>query len=201
MLLRALLRQSPDIVMVGEIRDLETAEIAIQAALTGHLLMSTIHTNDAAGAVPRFMSMGVKPFLLAPAINAIMGQRLLRKLCQACKKPVTIDAETMASIKEQLARIPESSGEAKIDADKVTWYGPGGCDICNNTGYKGRVGAYEILTKDPEIEKAILGGVISEYEMREIAQRQGMVTMTQDGLLKASEGQTSIEEVKRIVGL
>ncbi|MCR4311980.1 MAG: GspE/PulE family protein, partial [Candidatus Uhrbacteria bacterium] len=199
--LRSILRQDPDIVMVGEIRDLETAEIAIQAALTGHLLMSTIHTNDAAGAVPRFMSMGVKPFLLAPAINAIMGQRLLRKLCQACKKPAVPDAETLTAMKAQLDRIPDTSGETKIDADKTTWYGPGGCEKCNSTGYKGRVGAYEILVKDPEIEKAILGGVISEYEMREIAQRQGMITMTQDGLLKASEGLTSIEEVKRNLGL
>lgn len=199
--LRSILRQDPDIVMVGEIRDLETAEIAIQASLTGHLLMSTIHTNDAAGAVPRFMSMGVKPFLLAPAINAIMGQRLLRKLCQDCKKPLTLDAETLAAVKAQLEKIPDTSGETKVDVEKITWYAPGGCEKCNTTGYKGRVGAYEILIKDPEIEKAILGGTISEYEMREIAQRQGMVTMTQDGILKASEGLTSIEEVKRILGL
>ncbi len=199
--LRSILRQDPDIVMVGEIRDLETAEIAIQAALTGHLLMSTIHTNDAAGAVPRFMSMGVKPFLLAPAINAIMGQRLLRKLCQVCKQPATLEAETLASVKTQLEKIPETSGETKVNAESVTWYAPKGCEQCNMTGYKGRIGAYEILIKDAEIEKAILGGVISEYEMREIAGRQGMVTMVQDGLLKASEGLTSIEEVKRIVGL
>ena len=199
--LRSILRQDPDIVMVGEIRDLETAEIAIQASLTGHLLLSTIHTNDAAGAVPRFMSMGVKPFLLAPAINAIMGQRLLRKLCSACKTSATLDAETLAAVKAQLAGIPETSGETRPDAAALTFFAPGACDECNNTGYKGRVGAYEILVKDAEIEKAILGGVISEYDIRAMAQKQGMVTMTQDGLLKAAEGLTSVDEVKRVVGL
>jgi type II secretory ATPase GspE/PulE/Tfp pilus assembly ATPase PilB-like protein len=199
--LRSILRQDPDIIMVGEIRDLETAEISIQAALTGHLLLSTIHTNDAAGAVPRFLSMGVAPHLLAPAINAIMGQRLVRKLCQACKKPVTLTPELMAEVKKQLDGISEASGEAKIDLEKVQFYGPAGCTECNNTGYKGRIGLYEVLIKDAEIEKAILGGNISEYDMREVAKRQGMVTMAEDGLLKASEGLTSVEEVKRIVGL
>jgi type IV pilus assembly protein PilB len=199
--LRSILRQDPDIVMVGEIRDLETAEIAIQAALTGHMLLSTIHTNDAAGAVPRFLSMGVAPHLLAPAINAIMGQRLLRKLCEKCKKPITLEPDLMADVKKQIDEISEASGETKPDLTKVQFYGPAGCAECNNTGYKGRVGAYEILIKDGEIEKAILGGNISEYDMREVAKRQGMVTMAQDGLLKASEGLTSVEEVKRIVGL
>ncbi|MFA5946428.1 MAG: GspE/PulE family protein [Patescibacteria group bacterium] len=199
--LRSILRQDPDIVMVGEIRDLETAEIAIQAALTGHMLLSTIHTNDAAGAVPRFMSMGVAPHLLAPAINAIMGQRLLRKLCQECKQPITLEPELMAEVVKQLDAISPNSGEPKVGTSKLQFYGPKGCDKCNNTGYKGRVGAYEILIKDAEIEKAILGGSISEYQMRDIAQKQGMVTMAQDGLLKASEGLTSVDEVKRIVGL
>jgi type II secretory ATPase GspE/PulE/Tfp pilus assembly ATPase PilB-like protein len=187
--------------MVGEIRDLETAEIAIQAALTGHMLLSTIHTNDAAGAVPRFLSMGVAPHLLAPAINAIMGQRLLRRLCPDCKQPITLEPELLAEVKKQLESISEASGEAKVDTSKLQFYGPKGCDKCNNTGYKGRVGAYEILIKDAEIEKAILGGSISEYDMRAIAARQGMVSMAQDGLLKASEGLTSVDEVKRIVGL
>lgn len=199
--LRSILRQDPDIVMVGEIRDLDTAEIAIQAALTGHLMLSTIHTNDAAGAVPRFLSMGVKPFLLAPALNAIMGQRLIRKLCKDCKKEITLDAETLDAVTKQLTSIPESSGEAKVDVTTMKFYGPGGCATCNSTGYKGRVGAYEIITRDAEIEQAILKGVLSEYDMRDIAQKQGMVTMAQDGLLKAIEGLTSVEEVKRIIGL
>ncbi|MFA5945970.1 MAG: GspE/PulE family protein [Patescibacteria group bacterium] len=199
--LRSILRQDPDIVMVGEIRDLETAEIAIQAALTGHMLLSTIHTNDAAGAVPRFLSMGVAPHLLAPAINAIMGQRLIRKLCDKCKVPLTLEPELVEEVKKLLDVIPPASGEPPVDATKVQFYGPKGCEVCHNTGYKGRLGVYEILIKDAEIEKAILGGNISEYAMREIAQKQGMITMAQDGLIKASEGLTSVEEVKRIVGL
>lgn len=199
--LRSILRQDPDVVMVGEIRDLETAEISIQAALTGHLLLSTIHTNDAAGAVPRFLSMGVAPHLLAPAINAIMGQRLIRKLCDSCKKPDNLDAELLATVKTQLEAISEASGEAKVDTANLHFMAPAGCAECNMTGYKGRVGVYEILIKDAEIEKSILSGNISEYDMREVAKRQGMVTMAQDGLLKALEGLTSVEEVKRIVGL
>jgi len=197
--LRSILRQDPDIVMVGEIRDLETAEIAIQAALTGHLLLSTIHTNDAAGAVPRFLSMGVAPHLLAPAINAIMGQRLIRRLCE-CKQPVTLDAELLGEAKAQLESISETSGEAKVDMTKVQFMGPKGCEKCNQSGYKGRLGIYEILIKDQTIEQAILKGSISEYEMRDIAKAQGMVTMVQDGLLKAIDGLTSVEEVKKIIG-
>ena len=200
--LRSILRQDPDIVMVGEIRDLDTAEIAVQAALTGHLLLSTIHTNDAAGAIPRFLSMGLAPHLLAPALNAIMGQRLLRRLCNECKQEVTLDAETLTAVKAQLDAIPETSGEAKVDTATVKFHGPKGCEKCNNTGYKGRIGAYEILIKTPELEKTILEkGTISEYDMRDLAKQQGMVTMTQDGLLKAVDGMTSIDEVKRNLGL
>lgn len=200
--LRSILRQDPDIVMVGEIRDLETAEIAIQAALTGHLMLSTIHTNDAAGAVPRFLSMGVKPYLLAPALNAIIGQRLVRKLCKDCKKHITLDAEVMADVTTLLAAIPDNSGETKIDPAQAVFYGPGSCVACNNTGYKGRVGVYEIIVRDAEIEKLINeNGNISEFQMREVAARQGMVTMAQDGVLKALDGLTSVDEVKRIVGL
>ncbi len=200
--LRSILRQDPDIVMVGEIRDLDTAEIAVQAALTGHLLLSTIHTNDAAGAIPRFLSMGLAPHLLAPALNAIMGQRLLRKLCKECKQTVEIDAETLETVKKHLDEIPEASGETKVDTANLKFYGPKGCDTCNNTGYKGRVGAYEILVKTADLEKTIIEkGTISEYDMRELGKTQGMVTMTQDGLLKALDGITSVEEVKRILGL
>ena len=200
--LRSILRQDPDIVMVGEIRDLDTAEIAVQSALTGHLLLSTIHTNDAAGAIPRFLSMGLAPHLLAPALNAIMGQRLLRKLCIECKQIATINPETLIDVKKHLDNIPEASGEAKVDASNLKFYGPKGCGKCNNTGYKGRIGAYEILIKTPDLEKTIIEkGAISEYDMREIGKVQGMITMTQDGLLKAIDGITSIEEVKRNLGL
>jgi type II secretory ATPase GspE/PulE/Tfp pilus assembly ATPase PilB-like protein len=197
--LRSILRQDPDIVMVGEIRDLETADAAIQAALTGHLLLSTIHTNDAAGAVPRFLSMGVKPFLLAPALTVAMGQRLLRKLCKECKQPDTVDADTLAKVNEHLNAITPASGET-IPTERNFWKAVG-CDKCNNTGYKGRVGAYEILIKNKKIEEFILSGEVSEYKMREVAAEQGMIDMAQDGLLKALEGMTTIDEVKRIVGL
>ncbi|MBI1908482.1 type II/IV secretion system protein [Candidatus Uhrbacteria bacterium] len=200
--LRSILRQDPDIVMVGEIRDLETAEIAIQASLTGHLMLSTIHTNDAAGAVPRFLSMGVKPYLLAPALNAIMGQRLVRKLCKDCKKEVTLEPDVLEDVKKLIAAIPENSGETKPDVNAMKFYGPAGCATCGNTGYKGRVGVYEIIIRDAELEKMIVeGGVITEFQMREVAARQGMVSMAQDGILKALEGLTAVEEVKRIVGL
>lgn len=199
--LRSILRQDPDIVMVGEIRDLETAETAIQAALTGHLMLSTIHTNDAAGAVPRFLSMGVKAFLLAPALNCIMGQRLIRRLCVECKKSVELDPDDLVLVKKQLETIPEASGEVKVDTTNLKFMGPVGCEKCNQTGYKGRVGVYEILVKNQDIEKFILSGEISEYAMRDVAQKQGMVTMAQDGLLKALEGQTSVDEIKRNVGL
>jgi len=199
--LRSILRQDPDIVMVGEIRDLETAETAIQAALTGHMLISTIHTNDAAGAIPRFISMGVKPFLLAPAINAIMGQRLARRLCEDCKEPTTIDDATMTRIRELLNEIPESSGETVPPENTWKFFGKKGCDKCHGTGYKGRVGLYEILTKDEKIEAFMLTGEVSEYAVRKVAQEQGMVFMAQDGLLKALEGLTSVEEIKRVTGL
>lgn len=200
--LRSILRQDPDIVMVGEIRDIDTAEIAVQASLTGHLLLSTVHTNDAAGAIPRFLSMGLAAHLLAPSLNAIMSQRLLRKLCTACKQPVTLDADTLADVATQLSTIPEQSGEPAVDMSALTFYGPKGCEKCQNTGYKGRIGAFEILIKTPELEKTIIEkGVISEYDMRALAVQQGMVTMTQDGLLKAIDGLTSVEEVKRNLAL
>ena len=198
--LRSILRQDPDIVMVGEIRDLETAETAIQAALTGHLMLSTIHTNDAAGAVPRFLSMGVKPYLLAPAVNAIMGQRLVRRLCN-CKQAVTLDAEMFALVQKHLGAIPEASGEPKPTFTETSFFGPKGCDVCAGSGYKGRVGCYEILIKNEAIEKFILSGEISEYAMRDVAAQQGMIMMAQDGLLKALEGQTSVEEIKDNIGL
>ena len=199
--LRSILRQDPDIVMVGEIRDLETAETAIQAALTGHLLISTIHTNDAAGAIPRFVSMGVKPFLLAPAVNAIMGQRLARKICSSCKQEAKLSADLLAKVTELINAIPEHSGETKPDLSSAIFYTGEGCDACNGTGYKGRIGLYEILIKDQEIEQFILSGEVSEYAVREVAQKQGMVTMAQDGLLKAVDGLTSVEEVQRVTGL
>lgn len=193
--LRSILRQDPDIVMVGEIRDLETAEISIQAALTGHLVVSTIHTNSAAGAIPRFLSMGVKAFLLAPALNAVIGQRLVRRLCKDCSIPIELSPSQKDEVLRLLKAIPASSG-VKVDFTKIQFKGPGkGCPTCNNLGYKGRVGIYEIFTMNKEIEGAILEREVSEYKILELALKNGMITMAQDGLLKALDGLTSVEEV------
>src|SRR3989338_6912984 len=134
--LRSILRQDPDIVMVGEIRDLETAEVAINAALTGHLMLSTLHTNDAAGAIPRFISMGVKAFLLAPALNAIIGQRLARKVCEKCKEGVTLTSEELELVKKVVAQISPASGEKVAPESEWKFYKGRGCEICNGTGYK-----------------------------------------------------------------
>jgi type IV pilus assembly protein PilB len=192
--LNSILRQDPDVVMVGEIRDLETAEVAIQAALTGHLMISTIHTNSAAGAIPRFLSMGVKPFLLAPALNAVIGQRLVRRICKDCKTEKALAPDVLEKVKKILSEINPASG-VKIDLDNLKFYEGKGCETCSGIGFKGRMGIYEIFTMSPEIEKIILSGQVSEYQMQEIAIRQGMITMAQDGLLKALDAITSVDEV------
>ncbi len=195
--LRSMLRQDPDIAMVGEIRDLETAEIAIQAALTGHLILSTLHTNDAFGAVPRFLSMGVQPFLLAPALNCVLGQRLVRRLCEECKKQVTPSAEEQAHIDRIVTELPQVE-KAERDFTNPVWYGPVGCDSCNGLGYKGQVGLYEVFVVDEAVEKEVLADKVAEYEMRRLGREQQTLTMVQDGVLKAMDGVTSLEEVFRV---
>jgi len=196
--LRSILRQDPDIVMVGEIRDKETADTAVQAALTGHLLLSTIHTNDAAGAIPRFLSMGVESSLLAPALRIIMGQRLLRRLCSECAVEHILDSEELERVKKIFDSIPANSGEtAKFEDAKYMKANEAGCSKCNN-GYKGRVGVYEVLVVNQTVEEAIRAGQVTDADMRKIAAEQGMVNMEQDGILKAMEGMTSIAEVFRV---
>lgn len=192
--LRSILRQDPDIVMVGEIRDLETAEISIQAALTGHLVLSTIHTNGAAGAIPRFLSMGVKPFLLTPALNAVIGQRLVRKICPDCKSEEPLSDEMLTRAKETLSLISPVA-KVQVDLENMHFFVGGGCDKCFGLGYRGRIGIYEIMIMNAEIGKIISSDQVSEYAIQEIAVRDGMVTMAQDGLLKALEGITSVQEV------
>lgn len=198
--LRAILRQDPNVVMVGEIRDLETAEVAIQAALTGHLMFSTIHTNDAAGAIPRFLSMGVKPFLLAPSLNAVIGQRLVRKIHDQCKAEVTLDQEAQTRVIDLLKTIPANAPEKATLPPESEWkfYKGQGCAGCNKTGFKGRVGIYEVFTMNPDIEQMILKGDISDSRMREIMHSAGFITMAQDGVLKALDGITSVDEVFRV---
>lgn len=196
--LRSILRQDPDVVMVGEMRDLETAEVAINAALTGHLVLSTIHTNSAAGAVPRFIAMNVKPFLLAPAINAIMGQRLVRRICSKCEKTEDTPTEKeLARVQEIIDAIPHDHPD-RPDTTNMKFMKGKGCPACNNTGYKGRIGIFEILIMSPEIEKVILSGKVSEYDMQQLATKNQMLTMVQDGLIKAMQGLTTLEEVFRV---
>lgn len=193
--LRAILRQDPDIVMVGEIRDLETAETAINAALTGHLMLSTIHTNSAAGTIPRFLAMGVPAYLLAPSLNAIIGQRLVRRLCQKCKVETEVDNQKMTIIMNTLNSINAKSGATVTDLSNLKFYKAVGCSECNNIGYKGRIGIYEIMIMSPEIEKIILSQDASEYTIEKLAVEEGMITMLQDGILKALDGLTSLEEI------
>lgn len=197
--LRSIVRQDPDIIMVGEIRDLETAEISIQAALTGHLVLSTIHTNDAFGTIPRFLALGAKPFLLAPALNVAIGQRLVRKVCGSCKEETELDKESLERVKKLLNLLPEEDKkEYKVDLDKLKFYKGKGCEVCQGLGYKGRIGIYEIMPIEGEIEDTIIKGNLSENEIKEMAVKHGVVSMAQDGILKALEGITSVDEVFRV---
>jgi type II secretory ATPase GspE/PulE/Tfp pilus assembly ATPase PilB-like protein len=195
--LRSILRQDPDIVMVGEIRDLETADIAINAALTGHVVFSTLHTNDASGTVPRFLSMGVKPFLLAPALNAMIGQRLVRKICPHCKEEAHLDKATLTKAESILKKIPAKSGY-KVETQNLKFYKGAGCPKCQGLGYWNRIGIFEVMTMNPEVEQLTLTGQVSEYDMLKVAVKYGMITMIQDGLLKALEGITTVQEVFRV---
>jgi type IV pilus assembly protein PilB len=195
--LRSILRQDPDICMVGEIRDLETAEIAIQMALTGHLMLSTIHTNSASGAIPRFLSMGVKPFLLAPSLNSVIGQRLVRRICESCIEEFVLEPELLERVQKVFETLPEVE-KKNITINNLQFYKGKGCAACSGLGYKGRIGIYEIFIMDKEIEGIILGDQVSEYQIQDIAVKNGMVTMVQDGLLKALDKITTVEEVFRV---
>ncbi|MEO8065508.1 MAG: GspE/PulE family protein [Candidatus Doudnabacteria bacterium] len=193
--LRAILRQDPDIVMVGEMRDLETAEIAAQAALTGHIVLSTLHTNDAPSAIPRLLDMGIKPFVLAPAINIIIGQRLVRKICTFCKQEYKLPDNLQSRVEMILKTIPKNS-KADVPKKLIFYHSPG-CVKCNGLGYKGRMGVYEVFTINDEIEKLITKGATTT-ELKNQAVLDGMITMAQDGILKALQGVTDVEEVFRV---
>ncbi|GAB5046743.1 type IV-A pilus assembly ATPase PilB [Thermodesulfovibrio sp. TK110] len=184
--LRAFLRQDPDIIMVGEIRDFETAEIAIKAALTGHLVLSTLHTNDAASTITRLINMGIEPFLISSSVILIVAQRLVRKLCPHCKKEENYS-------KEKLLKI----GFPEDEIEQIKIYGPQGCNSCNNTGYSGRVALYEVMPVKDEIKELILTGA-SASEIKKEAVRLGMITLRQSGIYKVLQGITSIEEVFRV---
>ncbi len=193
--LRSIMRQDPDAVLVGEIRDLETASIALQAALTGHLVFSTLHTNDAAGTIPRLLALEEKPANIAPAINMAIAQRLVRRACPKCVKMEKISPEEFAEIKKALQglpkniKIPAISLSAKIPKAK-------GCKYCNSTGYKGRVAIFEALVNDNEIERFILTSPAAS-SLRDLAIKKGMIPMRQDGFIKVLEGATTIEEINK----
>ena len=186
--LRSFLRQDPNIILVGEIRDFETAEIAIKASLTGHLVLSTLHTNDAPSTINRLMNMGVEPFLVATSVNIICAQRLVRRLCSACK---TVDSHHQPE--EALTEVGFTPEEIKKG---ITFYKPVGCETCNKRGYKGRVGLYEVLEMSETLKDMILTGA-SAIELREQGQKEGMITLRRSGCRKVLDGVTTIEEIIR----
>ncbi|MCX6760236.1 MAG: GspE/PulE family protein [Candidatus Nealsonbacteria bacterium] len=195
--LRSILRQDPDIIMVGEIRDSETASLAVHASLTGHIVLSTLHTSNALGVIPRLIDMGVEPFLIPPTLSIAIAQRLARKLCPFCRKKVSPSPEAKKIITDELGKIPEAAKkEVKIPGD-IYIYEPVGCKRCSMIGYSGRVGIFEILEMTSELAQIILKNT-SEAAITEEAKKQGMITMKQDGVLKAIEGTTSLEEVLRV---
>ncbi|MDI6882930.1 MAG: GspE/PulE family protein [Patescibacteria group bacterium] len=200
--LEAIMRQDPDVILVGEIRDFETAKIALQAALTGHLVLSTLHTNDAAGTVARFLALGEKPINIAPAINISVAQRLVRKVCQKCAEFKKPNKEEWLKLKRGLKSLPKKIKEKlkillleknlKIPKAK-------GCSFCNFTGYKGRIGVFEFFLVDPEIENFILNSP-SVSDLRTLAKKKGMITLKEDGLIKFLKGITTLEEIERVIG-
>ena len=181
--LRSFLRQDPDIIMVGEIRDFETAQIAIQAALTGHMVLSTVHTNDAPGTITRLIDMGIEPFLISSAINLILAQRLIRKICVDCKEPIKVHAQLLIDL-----------GVPPDEVKSFSTFKGKGCPICSNTGYKGRLGLYEVMPMKEEVKELILARA-STSEVKKEAMRLGMKTLRQSGIMKIREGVTTIEEV------
>ena len=183
--LRSFLRQDPDIIMVGEIRDFETAEIAVKAALTGHLVLSTLHTNDAPSTVHRLLNMGVEPFLVTASVNAILAQRLARRVCKGCAEPIELDKKGLLDL---------GMTEAQIQAG-IFKKGKG-CRVCNETGYKGRVAVFEIMPMTDELKDLVLQGV-SSVELKREAIRLGMKTLRQSALSKLAEGITTVDEVVR----
>jgi type IV pilus assembly protein PilB len=181
--LRAFLRQDPNIIMVGEIRDLETGSIAIKAALTGHLVLSTLHTNDAPSTITRMIDMGIEPFNVASAVNVIVAQRLVRRICADCKGPHRYEEEELSSL-----------GLPPEDVEQITFQKGGGCDTCSGTGYRGRQGLYEVMTMSSQIRRMVLRGASTE-EITEQARAEGMLTLRMDGIMKIKKGITTLEEV------
>ncbi len=194
--LRSALRQDPDIIMVGEIRDEETAETALNSALTGHLVFSTLHTNNAAGTFPRLIDLKANPKTVTSAINLAMAQRLVRKLCPFCKKEVSLEEKAKEIIEKIIKEMP---GKEEVKNTGKIWTAVG-CEKCNNTGYKGRIGVYEAILSDENLEKAVLGNP-SEREIKNATREQGIPDMREDGVMKVLSGITSLDELQRVVDL
>jgi len=199
--LRSILRQDPNIIMVGEIRDQETATMAIQSALTGHLVLSTLHTNSAAGALPRLIDMGIEPFLIGSSLHTVVAQRLVRKVCESCKIDVELSQAFYEDMKREFDRIPQQYREGLVfdDSHKIVKKGAG-CQKCNGTGYKGRIGVFEVLRVSEPIQSLIVERA-STNEILNKALEEGMITMKQDGVLKVIKGVTTMEEVYRATNL
>jgi type IV pilus assembly protein PilB len=183
--LRSFLRQDPNIVLVGEVRDFETAEVAIKAAMTGHLVLSTLHTNDAPSSINRLMNMGIEPFLVASSVHMVVAQRLVRRICSSCKEPFEVPAQALTNI-----------GFKKDELKSLQLFRGRGCDLCSGTGYKGRVGLYEVMDVDEQVRELILSGG-SAYELREKAHEAGMISLRMSGLQKIRDGVTTLDEVMR----
>ncbi len=196
--LRSALRQDPDVIMVGEIRDNETAEVAVNAALTGHLVLSTLHTNNAAGAFPRLLDLGVNAKVISSAISISIAQRLVRTLCTQCKKEKILAGDEKETVDRILGKITDPSYLEGVQREKI-WQAVG-CDACNHTGYKGRLGVYEAVIMDEDIEKVVVN-YPSERDIREAAKSQHLLDLPQDGVIKALEGKTTLEELDRMIDL
>jgi type IV pilus assembly protein PilB len=194
--LRSILRQDPNVVMVGEIRDKETAEISVHAALTGHLLFSTLHTNNSIGAMPRLIDMGIEPFLLVASVNVVAAQRLVRKICPDCKKEIPVTKLVEEEIRKNLIGIPDDYFDG-LDKNNFKSFKGEGCERCGHTGYVGRYGIFEVLPVVPEIQDLILGKA-SAHKIYEATLKMGMITMKQDGVIKVLRGETTMDEVMRV---
>jgi type IV pilus assembly protein PilB len=198
--LRSVLRQDPDIIMVGEIRDYETGETAVNAALTGHKVLSTLHTNDAVGALPRMIEMGVKGYLFADATSLIIGQRLVRKSCTFCQKDVNLDPYTYQRFNDAVQKLQSNPLlQDRLKNLAPTFKKSEGCAKCNNTGYKGRVGVYEVFEISPELKIMLEENTTNPAKIRQILEQNNFITMFQDGILKVIDGLTDIEEVMRVL--
>ena len=198
--LRSILRQDPNVIMVGEIRDSETAELTIHAALTGHLVLSTLHTNSSIGAIPRLVDMGIEPFLLASSLRVVAAQRLVRRICKNCKQEVKLPQRILENIKNQIETLPqEELNKYGVNlADGIHVFEGKGCEECGNTGYKGRIAIFEALEIDKDIKEIISEKNGAEIEVQKHAEKQGMIKIKQDGLLKVILGLTTLAEIERV---